>query len=101
MKFFACLIALAAIATIVMADMKPTDKKDGLLGSHYGGGGGSSYSAPPCPKSYLFSCQPSLAPVPCAAGGGGGYSGAYSQYVPQYALPQQQYNQYQQYLPQY
>ncbi|XP_055914903.1 vitelline membrane protein Vm26Aa-like [Eupeodes corollae] len=43
-----------------------------------------SYSAPPCPKNYLFSCQPSVAPVPCAPGG---YAGAYSVPVPTYALP--------------
>ncbi|XP_055905292.1 vitelline membrane protein Vm26Aa-like [Eupeodes corollae] len=95
MKFFACLFTLAFISvTLVMAD-KTTDMKNGLLGSSYGGG---SYAAPPCPKSYLFSCQPNVAPVPCAAGGGG-YAGAYSEYVPQYALPQ--YAQYQQYAPQY
>ncbi|BFF93477.1 vitelline membrane protein Vm26Ab [Drosophila madeirensis] len=53
-----------------------------------------SYSAPagipspPCPKNYLFSCQPSLQPVPCSAPAPSyGSSGAYSQYVPQYAVP--------------
>lgn len=29
---------------------------------------GSSYSAPPCPTNYLFSCSPHVAPVPCAQG---------------------------------
>lgn len=26
----------------------------------------SSYSAPPCPQNYLFSCSPQLKPVPCS-----------------------------------
>lgn len=44
--------------------------------------------SPPCPKNYLFSCQPSLQPVPCSAPAQSyGSSGAYSQYVPQYAVP--------------
>ncbi|XP_055848540.1 vitelline membrane protein Vm26Ab-like [Episyrphus balteatus] len=95
MKFFAVLIAFAAVVCVVLADKM--DKKEGMVSSSYGApaapsyGGGASYSAPPCPKNYLFSCQPSLAPVPCAAGGG--YAGAYSEQVPQYAYPQ--------YAPQY
>ncbi|XP_055848539.1 vitelline membrane protein Vm32E-like [Episyrphus balteatus] len=95
MKFFAALIAFAAVACVVLADK--TDKKEGMVASSYGApaapsyGGGASYSAPPCPKNYLFSCQPNLAPVPCAAGG---YAGAYSEQVPQYLLPQYQYPQY-------
>lgn len=75
MKFFAALIAFATVACVVLADK--TDKKDGMVASSYGGGapsygGGASasYSAPPCPKNYLFSCQPNLTPVPCAPGGG-------------------------------
>ncbi|XP_055903218.1 vitelline membrane protein Vm34Ca-like [Eupeodes corollae] len=87
MKFFAALIAFAAVACVVLADK--TDKKEGMVASSYGGG--ASYSAPPCPKNYLFSCQPNLAPVPCAPGG---YAGAYSQQVPQYLpypYPQPQY----------
>ncbi|EDW03024.1 vitelline membrane protein Vm26Ab [Drosophila grimshawi] len=48
----------------------------------------TSIPAPPCPKNYLFSCQPSLQPVPCSAPAPSyGSSGAYSQYVPQYAVP--------------
>ncbi|EDW28248.1 GL19046 [Drosophila persimilis] len=44
--------------------------------------------SPPCPKNYLFSCQPSLQPVPCSAPAPSyGSAGAYSQYVPQYAVP--------------
>ncbi|XP_055853013.1 vitelline membrane protein Vm26Aa-like [Episyrphus balteatus] len=57
-----------------------------LKKSAYGGGAPASYSAPPCPKNYLFSCQPNVAPVPCAPSGGG-YAGAYSVPVPTYALP--------------
>ncbi|EDW76348.1 uncharacterized protein Dwil_GK14709 [Drosophila willistoni] len=46
----------------------------------------ASVPAPPCPKNYLFSCQPSLQPVPCSAPAPSyGSAGAYSQYVPQYA----------------
>ncbi|KAH8342738.1 hypothetical protein KR084_004704 [Drosophila pseudotakahashii] len=48
----------------------------------------SSIPSPPCPKNYLFSCQPSLQPVPCSAPAPSyGSAGAYSQYVPQYAVP--------------
>ncbi|XP_067625696.1 vitelline membrane protein Vm26Ab-like [Eurosta solidaginis] len=49
----------------------------------------ASYSAPPCPKNYLFSCQPSLSPVGCSSPSSGGYGSAasYSQYVPSYVLP--------------
>ncbi|XP_017859871.1 PREDICTED: vitelline membrane protein Vm26Ab [Drosophila arizonae] len=48
----------------------------------------ASIPAPPCPKNYLFSCQPSLQPVPCSAPAPAyGNAGAYSQYVPQYAVP--------------
>lgn len=57
--------------------------------------GGSSYSAPPCPKNYLFSCQPAVQPVGCAPSYGGssyGSSGAYTENWPQYALPQQRFN---------
>ncbi|KAH8248386.1 hypothetical protein KR032_005605 [Drosophila birchii] len=42
-----------------------------------------SIPAPPCPKNYLFSCQPNLAPVPCSAPAPSyGSAGAYSQYAP-------------------
>lgn len=50
----------------------------------------SSYPAPPCPKNYVFSCQPSLSPVACSdpsSSGGYGSAAAYSQYVPSYVLP--------------
>ncbi|EDW54433.1 vitelline membrane protein Vm26Ab [Drosophila sechellia] len=48
----------------------------------------ASIPSPPCPKNYLFSCQPSLQPVPCSAPAQSyGSAGAYSQYVPQYAVP--------------
>ncbi|XP_016953648.1 vitelline membrane protein Vm26Ab [Drosophila biarmipes] len=44
--------------------------------------------SPTCPKNYLFSCQPSLQPVPCSATSSSyGSAGAYSQYVPHYAVP--------------
>ncbi|EDW63528.1 vitelline membrane protein Vm26Ab [Drosophila virilis] len=48
----------------------------------------ASVPSPPCPKNYLFSCQPSLQPVPCSAPAQSyGSAGAYSQYVPQYTVP--------------
>ncbi|KAH8413944.1 hypothetical protein KR009_000643 [Drosophila setifemur] len=48
----------------------------------------ASISSPPCPKNYLFSCQPSLEPVPCSIPAPSyGSAGSYSQYVPQYAVP--------------
>lgn len=60
-------------------------------GASAGGyGGAASIPAPPCPKNYLFSCQPNLAPVPCAApapSGGYGSSGAYSAPVGTYVAP--------------
>ncbi|KAL5277443.1 hypothetical protein ACFFRR_002591 [Megaselia abdita] len=58
--------------------------------------GGSSYSAPPCPKNYLFSCQPALQPVGCSQSYGGSYggsAGAYSENMPQYVFPQQHFHQ--------
>ncbi|KAI8042435.1 vitelline membrane protein Vm32E [Drosophila gunungcola] len=43
------------------------------------------YPAPPCPTNYLFSCQPNLAPAPCAQQSAGyGSSGAYTEQVPLY-----------------
>lgn len=51
--------------------------------------------APPCPKNYLFSCQPSLTPAPCAQAAYGG-AGAYSHNYPVYAQPQF-YNNYRSY----
>uniref|UniRef100_T1H313 VM domain-containing protein n=1 Tax=Megaselia scalaris TaxID=36166 RepID=T1H313_MEGSC len=54
--------------------------------------GGSSYSAPPCPKNYLFSCQPALQPVGCSQSYGGS-AGAYSENMPQYVFPQPHFHQ--------
>ena len=59
--------------------------------SAYGGGyGAATIPAPACPKNYLFSCQPNLAAVPCAAPAASyGSQGAYSAPVPTYyAAPQ-------------
>lgn len=52
--------------------------------------GGSSYSAPPCPKNYLVSCAPNLQPVGCSQASYGS-AGAYTENRPQYIRPQ--YNQ--------
>lgn len=93
-------------------------RKSASYGAAAAGGGGGGYGAasipaPPCPKNYLFSCQPNLAPVPCSApaaayGGGGAYSAPVPTYVAplgnNYGLPQgysgfvpQNFNQFYQY----
>ncbi|KAH8412587.1 hypothetical protein KR009_003371 [Drosophila setifemur] len=61
--------------------------------------GGSSITAPPCPKNYLFSCQPNLVPVPCGQQAQSyGSAGAYTEHIPFYVgYPnQQQMQQFQQ-----
>jgi len=56
-----------------------TRLRKSAYGGSSGGYGGSSIPAPPCPKNYLFSCQPNLAPVPCSAPAPSyGSAGAYS-----------------------
>ncbi|XP_017115179.1 vitelline membrane protein Vm26Aa [Drosophila elegans] len=73
-----------------------TRLRKSAYGGSSGGYGGSSIPAPPCPKNYLFSCQPNLAPVPCSApapsyGSAGAYSAPVATYVaPNYGLPQHQ-----------
>ncbi|XP_039501833.2 vitelline membrane protein Vm26Aa [Drosophila santomea] len=73
-----------------------TRLRKSAYGGSSGGYGGSSIQAPPCPKNYLFSCQPNLAPVPCSApapsyGSAGAYSTPVAAYVaPNYGLPQHQ-----------
>ncbi|KAH8273921.1 hypothetical protein KR044_003409 [Drosophila immigrans] len=98
MKVFV-LVAVCLLATSVSA----ADKDEKMLGSPYGGAGAPpappvaygppatvGVPAPPCPKNYLFSCQPNLTPVPCSAPAPSyGSAGAYSQYVPVYARPMQ------------
>ncbi|EDW28246.1 GL19099 [Drosophila persimilis] len=76
-------------------------RKSAYGGSSGGGSyGGSSIPAPPCPKNYLFSCQPNLAPVPCSApapsyGSAGAYSSPVATYVaPNYGVPQHQQQLY-------
>ncbi|EDW76099.1 uncharacterized protein Dwil_GK15281 [Drosophila willistoni] len=105
MKFIAVIATVCLLATAVAAD-----EKDKMVGSAYGAPAAPSYAAapaapsyaapaapaysapvsipaPPCPKNYLFSCQPNLAPVPCSAPAPASYgsAGAYSQYAPVYA----------------
>ncbi|KAH8377394.1 hypothetical protein KR093_005286 [Drosophila rubida] len=109
MKVFV-LVAVCLLAAFVAA----ADKDEKMVGSSYGGGygqsaaaaAGSAYAAPapaapayaapapapvaipapPCPKNYLFSCQPNLTPVPCSAPAPSyGSAGAYSHYAPVYA----------------
>ncbi|EDW03026.1 vitelline membrane protein Vm26Aa [Drosophila grimshawi] len=115
MKFFVCFAFIAIAASAVASPNSgisagQESEIEGLSGQGYGdltrlrksayggssGGGGSSIPAPPCPKNYLFSCQPNLAPVPCSSpssgyGSAGAYSSPVASYaVPNYGLPQQQ-----------
>ncbi|XP_030555694.1 vitelline membrane protein Vm26Aa-like [Drosophila novamexicana] len=134
MKFFVC-IALIAIAASALAAPSSgssaassnaggsvanqeseaegqgygdlTRLRKSAYGGSSGGYGGSSVPAPPCPKNYLFSCQPNLAPVPCSApapsyGSAGAYSSPVASYVaPNYGVPQHQQSLYgSAYLPQ-
>ncbi|KAH8318994.1 hypothetical protein KR067_002612 [Drosophila pandora] len=77
-----------------------TRLRKSAYGGSAGGYGGSSIQAPPCPKNYLFSCQPNLAPVPCSApapsyGSAGAYSSPVATYVaPNYGIPQHQQQLY-------
>ncbi|XP_023299324.1 vitelline membrane protein Vm32E-like [Lucilia cuprina] len=76
-------------------------------GGYGGGSPAASIPAPPCPKNYLFSCQPNLAPAPCAPPAAGS-AGAYSENIPTIitapygyqGLPQQ-LNQYPNYYGQF
>ncbi|KAM8717429.1 hypothetical protein ACLKA7_004169 [Drosophila subpalustris] len=118
MKFFVCFALFAVVACAVanptsgssvsVANQESEAEGQGygdltrLRKSAYGGSsggyGGSSVPAPPCPKNYLFSCQPNLAPVPCSApapsyGSAGAYSSPVAAYAaPNYGVPQQLYN---------
>ncbi|EDW76346.1 uncharacterized protein Dwil_GK15410 [Drosophila willistoni] len=72
-------------------------RKSAYGGGSSGGYGASSIPAPPCPKNYLFSCQPNLAPVPCSAPApsygspAGAYSSPVASYIaPNYGVPQHQ-----------
>ncbi|KAH8263112.1 hypothetical protein KR044_004767 [Drosophila immigrans] len=123
MKFFVCfaVLAFAAVAAAnptngaaVSATNQEADA-EGVTGQGYGdltrlrkaayggssgGYGASSVPSPPCPKNYLFSCQPNLAPVPCSApapsyGSAGAYSSPVASYLaPNFGLPQLQQQLY-------
>ncbi|XP_055850657.1 vitelline membrane protein Vm26Aa-like [Episyrphus balteatus] len=130
MQFLICLISIAGLVAVSSSASVPENILDSLSEaselnspseltrfkkSAYGGG---SIPAPPCPKSYLFSCQSNVAPVPCApapsyapapapayapkpapapayapapAPAKPSYAGAYSVPVPRYSLPQAAY----------
>lgn len=82
MKVFSTLLVVIASLALISA----------------GGYGGSSIPSPPCPKNYLFSCQPSLAPAPCALPAAGSV-GAYSENIPTILnAPQHYHGLPQQYL---
>ncbi|XP_023306318.2 vitelline membrane protein Vm32E-like [Lucilia cuprina] len=55
-------------------------------GAYSGGGGGASIPSPPCPKNYLFGCQPVVTTAPCGANKkpSCGGSAAYSHHIPRY-----------------
>ena len=104
MKSCAFVVIALCLAIIVLAD-------DTQVGSPYSGNGNKagygnygpgnsnapvppgseSIPAPPCPKNYLFSCQPSLQPAPCAPAASFGGAGAFSQNYPVYAMQVPQY----------
>ncbi|KAH8404788.1 hypothetical protein KR222_003459 [Zaprionus bogoriensis] len=119
MKFFVCFALFAIVASAVATPTSGSSASianqdadvEGVAGQGYGdltrlrksaygassgGYGASSVPAPPCPKNYLFSCQPNLAPVPCSAPAAGyGSAGAYSSPIasfaaPNYGVPQHQ-----------
>ncbi|XP_030555655.1 vitelline membrane protein Vm26Aa-like [Drosophila novamexicana] len=127
MKFFVCFALIAIVASalatptgsssVSIANQESEAEGQGYgdltrlrkaaYGGSSGGYGGSSVPAPPCPKNYLFSCQPNLAPVPCSApapsyGSAGAYSSPVASYVaPNYGVPQHQQSLYgSAYLPQ-
>ncbi|KAH8415186.1 hypothetical protein KR215_007774, partial [Drosophila sulfurigaster] len=117
MKFFVCFALIAIVASAVatptgsssapltssnaggaVAQLNQEAEPEGYgdltrlrksaYGASSGGYGASSVPAPPCPKNYLFSCQPNLAPVPCSAPAPSyGSAGAYSSPVASYAVP--------------
>ncbi|XP_064554138.1 vitelline membrane protein Vm26Aa-like [Drosophila montana] len=127
MKFFVCFALIAIVASalasptgsssVAITNQESEAESQGYgdltrlrkaaYGGSSGGYGGSSVPAPPCPKNYLFSCQPNLAPVPCSApapsyGSAGAYSSPVASYVaPNYGVPQHQQSLYgAAYLPQ-
>ncbi|XP_067626215.1 vitelline membrane protein Vm26Aa-like [Eurosta solidaginis] len=107
MKFFIC-IALFAASVFVAAgiptssatssdsaapeaeaeqNIQPAFDLTRFRKAAYGGasyGSAATIPAPPCPKNYLFSCQPNVAPVACAAPAPQSYgsAGAYSAPIP-------------------
>ncbi|XP_059221983.1 vitelline membrane protein Vm32E-like [Stomoxys calcitrans] len=75
MNFVGVLLALVALFTVVSA-------------GGYGGGGAVHIPAPPCPKNYMFSCQPNLSPAPCAQPAAAyGSAGSYSENYPTIVNP--------------
>ncbi|XP_004531358.1 vitelline membrane protein Vm26Aa [Ceratitis capitata] len=107
MKSFVCIAIFAAVFSVVLAGpagssvsvtgAQEAEAEQGAQGAYdlsrfrkSAYGGGASIPAPPCPKNYLFSCQPNLAPVPCAAPAAApayGSAGAYSAPIPTYVAP--------------
>ncbi|XP_011180231.1 vitelline membrane protein Vm26Aa [Zeugodacus cucurbitae] len=109
MKSFVCIALFAAVFGVALAGpsgsavagVQDAEAEQGVQGAYelsrfrksaYGGGAAAAPSipAPPCPKNYLFSCQPNLAPVACAAPAAApsyGSAGAYSAPIPTYVAP--------------
>nr|XP_014099352.2 vitelline membrane protein Vm26Aa [Bactrocera oleae] len=106
MKSFVCIALFAAIFSVALASptgsaasgVQEAEAEQNIQGAYdlsrfrkaaYGGGA-ASILAPPCPKNYLFSCQPNLAPVACAAPAAApsyGSAGSYSAPIPTYVAP--------------
>ncbi|XP_053957758.1 vitelline membrane protein Vm26Aa-like [Anastrepha ludens] len=108
MKSFVCITLFAVIFSVALAAPAAKSASDSaaqevesaqnlqavydlsrVRKSAYGGGAvRATFPAPACPKNYLFSCQPSLAPVACASPGGSiGPVAAYSAPIPTYVAP--------------
>lgn len=105
MKSFVCIalfvavfsVALAGISGSAVYRVQDAEAEENAQGAYelrrvrksaYGGGAASAtIPALPCPQNYLFSCQPSLAPVSCAPPASSksyGSVGAYSAPIPTY-----------------
>uniref|UniRef100_A0A1A9UXD6 VM domain-containing protein n=1 Tax=Glossina austeni TaxID=7395 RepID=A0A1A9UXD6_GLOAU len=79
-------VFLLTIATIFVAAVQANVVAVGTgVGSQAAGMVGAPViQAPPCPKNYMFTCQPHMAPVPCSQSASVNYGpvGAYSESIP-------------------
>uniref|UniRef100_A0A1B0A0S3 VM domain-containing protein n=1 Tax=Glossina pallidipes TaxID=7398 RepID=A0A1B0A0S3_GLOPL len=103
-------VFLLTIATVFVAAVQANVVAVGTgVGSQPAGMVGAPViQAPPCPKNYMFTCQPHMAPVPCSQSASVNYGpvGAYSESIPTiiavpYAAAASYPNAYQSYPPAY